>query len=113
MIQALMLLTRKKYFCTERNTLRYWLHTRKPQMAVDDFLTSAATSLRMALTGLWDSAGRARLLRVLPVLWCVGSESRSQYQEHPNQDCAKRPGTFLAVAHQNSWELTVENGGLS
>jgi hypothetical protein len=26
----------------------------------------------------------------LPVPWWVGSESRSPYQEHPNQDCAKR-----------------------
>ena len=40
-IQALMLVTRKKCFCTERNTLRYWLDTRSPRWQSIDCRVSA------------------------------------------------------------------------
>ena len=60
-IQALMLVTRKKYFCTERNRSRYWLHTRSARWQSVDFLTGVAASLRMAVTEFMHSAGRERL----------------------------------------------------
>ncbi len=60
-IQVLMLVTRGKYFCTERNTLRYWLGTLSPRWQSVGFLTSAAANLANGCDRLPGSAGRGEV----------------------------------------------------